>query len=186
MKSFIKTSLTAVLFLSLLTPSFSQDDTSDGNEEYVKTNVAVTKFRILGVTRTQYAKCLETENYLEPDKKLKVVVIGKNTFADNGSGYDLQEGDGILTSTEIFNYEKTSPVLVGTYRETEDYSSIIADEGFAFFGSVNRQVKVKLGCKVKWVPCNQMTHPGQAWLCNWAGWPYGSFVIVDCEFGLEF
>ena len=185
MKLIIKANLICLLILGFFSNTFAQDVAVEDNGDYVKSNIAVSHFKILGVTRKQYARCIETENYLEPDKKLKFLVVDKTSFADDGQGYDLKEGDGILTSTELSSYNSAGYVLPGDYKESEDYNTVIADESFAFYNTVNQAGKIKVICRFKWVPCNQMSNPGQIWLCNWAGWPYGSFVVTDCEIHWE-
>jgi hypothetical protein len=164
----------------------AQVDVNDAGS-YFKTNVAISKFRILGINQKQYAKCVETENFLEPEKRLKFLVIDKTSFADDGQGYDLKADDGVLTSNQLFNYTENRFVAVNSYQESPDYNSILADEHFAFYdnGSHSGKFKIIIGCKFKWVPCSQMSY-FQAIACNAVGWPWGSFMITECEVKIEF
>lgn len=174
-----------LLYMSLFSFVHAQDDiTDEGN--YFKSNVAVTKFRILGINDKQYAKCVETENFLDPDKKLRFLVIGKTSFADDGQGYDLVAGDGILTSNQVFNYTNNRFVTPNTYQESPDYNSILADELFRHHedGTAGK-FKIIISCKFKWVPCSQMSY-WQAMACNAMAPPYGSFVVTECEIKIEF
>jgi hypothetical protein len=115
----IKVLIASVAWLictSLPTILHAQDDTIEDWGSYVKSNIAVSKFRILGVTPKQYAKCLETENFYEPEKRLKFLVIGKTIFTDDGQGYDLKADDGILTSKQLFYYYSRANLLRGEYK----------------------------------------------------------------------
>lgn len=187
MKKYLLFGLGAILLSGLSIISFSQDGSGDDLETYVKANIAISKFKILGVNQKQYAKCLETENYLEPEKKLKFLIIDKTSFADDGNGYDLTAGDGILTSNELFSYTGNSYVLQGSYKESPDHDAILADEQFAHHASkgLAEKLKITIGCKLKWVTCNEMSY-WQAVACNAMGWPHGGFRLTECEFKIEF
>ena len=174
-----------LLCISLFSTVSAQDDIVDEGS-YFKANVAVTKFRVLGINEKQYARCLETENFLEADKKLKFLVIDKTSFADDGQGYDLKADDGILTSNQLFNYTNNRFVTPNTYQESPDYNSILADELFRHHEDGNAgKFKIIIGCKFKWVPCSQMNY-WQALACNAMAPPYGSFVVSECEIRIEF
>lgn len=183
MKKYFLFGLGAMLLVGLSLISYSQDGSGDDLETYVKTNIAVSKFKILGVTQKQFAKCLETENYSEPDKKLRLVVIDKATFADDGKGYDLVAGDGILTSNELYFYKGVS-YTPGTYHNSPDHEAVVADEIFGFHNRVNTGEKWKISCKFRWVPCREMSYP-QSMLCEVMGWPYGGFRLTECEITWE-
>lgn len=184
MKKIIGLSCICLLVTAFISPVFSQADLSSdaqSYENYVRSNIAISKFKVLGVNRKQYAKCLQTENFLEPESQLKYVVIDKTTFADDGNGYDLKAGDGILTSTELFTYTKGAPVEGGTYQETAEYHTIITDPLFEHTSEAGRSSSIGIKCKTKFVPCNQLSEPAHQWLCNWAGWPYGEIIFYDCQ-----
>lgn len=187
MKKYFLFGLCAILLTSLSFQAYSQNDSGDDMESYWKKNIAISKFKILGVNQKQYAKCLETENYFEPDKKLKFLIIDKTSFADDGQGYDLNAGDGILTSNQLFSYTGNGYVLQGSYQESPDHNSILADEHFEYHNnaSLAEKLKIIIGCKFKWVPCSQMSY-WQAVACNAMGWPHGSFRITECELKIEF
>src|SRR5687768_14847262 len=170
--------LACLLLLSTTITSFAQDDVAD-YEEYAKTNIAVTKFRMLGVTQKQYVKCVETENFLEPEKKLKFLMIEKAIYADNGQGYDLVADDGILTSNQLSNYTGSEYISPGSYKETPYFNEIVADELFAFRTTLAEKFSIK--CKVKWVKCSDLPEGPQKTVCFLAGWPFGGFTLIECE-----
>lgn len=187
MKKYFLFGLGAILFASLSFQAFSQNDIGDDMESYWKKNIAISKFKILGVNQKQYAKCLETENYFEPDKNLKFLLLDKTSFADDGQGYDLKAGDGILTSNQLFAYTSNSYVLQGSYQASPDHDAILADEQFAHQtnNGLAEKFKIIFSCKFKWVPCSEMSY-WQAIACNAMGWPHGSFRITECELKIEF
>lgn len=182
MKKFIFLSIGFIFSAACAIKAGAQDNNADDIENYVKSNVALTKFKVLGVTKKQYAKCLEAVNYLEPDKKPGMVIIGKTYFADDGKGYDLIANDGVLTSNELFPYSG-AVYAPGTYHETPDYNVIVADEIFAHRSQLS-ELTIKIGCKLKWVKCRDMPHPHDL-LCKTMGWPYGGFELVECEFEIH-
>src|SRR5687768_6901710 len=125
MRKLFKLHLAAILFASMTIPAFAQDDVDDF-EQYAKTNIAVTKFRYLGVTQKQYVKCVETENFLDPEKNLKFLTIEKAVYADDGHGYDLIANDGILTSNQLSTYTGTPYITPGTYKESAYFNELLA------------------------------------------------------------
>lgn len=182
----IKVLIASVAWLtctSLLNTLHAQDDTIEDWGSYVKSNIAVSKFRILGVTPKQYAKCLETENFYEPEKRLKFLVIGKTTFTDDGQGYDLKADDGILTSNQLFYYSSRANLLPGEYKETPDFNELLADEEFAYRPETTEKLIIR--CKFKWTKCKDLSTPQQALICQIAGWPFGGFEILECEITFE-
>ncbi len=186
MKKIVMSILQTLLFVSFSIITFSQDDTGYGQEAYVKTNIAFSKFKLLGVSSRQYAKCLESINYHEPGKKLKFMVIEQIDFADDGRNYDLVAHDGILTSSIAFSYSAGSDIIPqGTYQNTLSHDSFVFDESFSHQAQINAAATSARGCRFKWVSCSQMTNPSQQFLCNWAGWPYGSLVLTGCFTGFE-
>lgn len=168
---------------SFTTVLHAQDDTVDDWGSYVKSNVAVSKFRILGVTPKQYAKCLETENYFEPEKKLKFLVIDKTIFSDDGQGYDLKADDGILTSNQLFYYSGRSRVIPGDYKESPDYNQLLAADEFVYRPELTEKLIIR--CKFKWNKCKDFPTPQQVLICQIAGWPFGGFEILECEITFE-
>lgn len=182
MKKILNSGILVVLFTNIFTFAYSQGESAVDDENYVKSNIAVTKFKLLGVNARQYVKCIETVNFFEADKKLRFLVIDNISFADNGLKYDLVADDGILTSTEVFTYAAgTRAIPTGMYQNTSGHDSFVFDESFAHYEKTGSFNKLIIGCKFKWVPCSQMTNPAQQFLCNWAGWPRGSFTISECE-----
>lgn len=173
-----KLQLACILCAGMTSAVLAQDDVAD-YELYAKTNIAVTKFRALGVTQKQYVKCLETENYLEPEKKLKFLMIDKAMYADNGLGYDLVADDGILTSNQLSYYTGSGYLLPGTYKETTYFDEVVADELFAYRSNLTERISIK--CKLKWVKCSDLPPGPERTVCQLAGWPFGGFTIVDCD-----
>ncbi len=189
MKKVLNSGLLVLMLISVFTFGYSQGDGVSEEENYVKRNIALTKFKVLGVNVKQYAKCLESVNYLDADKKLKFTMIERTDFGDDGRNYDLVANDGILTSTTLFTYDAdTEVVQAGAYKIGASHDSFVIDDSFAHQAEIGSggKFKIIIGCKFKWVTCSQMTNPGNQYLCNWAGWPYGSFQVTECEFKVEF
>jgi hypothetical protein len=179
MRKLLKFKLACLLFAVMATTGSAQDDVAD-YEAYAKTNIAVTKFRILGVTEKQYVKCVETENFLEPEKNLKFVIIEKATYTDDGQGYDLKADDGILTSNQLSSYPGPDYTPPGTYRESPYYNELLADETFAHRPGLTEKIIIK--CKFKWVNCSDLPEGPRKVICLLA---YGSFTISECEVTFE-
>ncbi len=178
--------LNVLFFVQPIFAQIDQNDSGNAEEEYFKKHTALTEFSRLGVNYKQYAKCVRYVNYLEPSKIVKLIVLGKEEFRDDGQNYDLMANDGILTSTLLFFYAEGENVLpIESYENSkEDY--LIHDEMFEHKESGKiPSPKIYIKCKFKWVDCNELPHP-QNIICNAMGWPYGSFKLIECDFGFSF
>ena len=166
----------------------AQDPTGkpDETETYIRQNIVFTKFRMLGVDERQYAKCVESVNYLDADKRLKSVLIDDVEYLDDGKKYDLVENDGILTSTNVFQYEPKLPYLSpGVYKDSNE-DVVVYDDEFLHMGEVQSKSIFSIGinCRFKWVKCSQMTGIRRE-ICYQMGWPWGEFQLIECGVGIS-
>lgn len=167
-------------FLSL--NSYSQAGDSSDDESYCRANIAFQNPMVLGVTESGYAKCIKSQNYLDPGKPGKRVVINGDEFSDDGRNHDLADGDGILTSTQLFNYDKGEiPVPRGQYRLSNS-NLILYDNEFKHSGKIEAN-RITVSCKFTWVKCSSWPREYQE-LCYRLCWPFkGNFEVTECSFG---
>lgn len=160
--------------------SAAQEESHNDPEAYSKAHIAFTNFKLLGISESEYAKCVESVNYQEPLKRHKLVIIGEEIFVDDGQHYDLKANDGILTSTSLSKYaEAVAPVEPGKYRSVKQNVIFFAE---SFVHSKNPEIagKFSIECNIVWMSCSQMTGAYQI-LCKIIGWPWGVFVLKDCK-----
>lgn len=163
--------------------SFSQGTDTLSDEQYCRANIAVTEFKKLGVSETGFAKCAVLTNFLEAEKKPKVISIAGEKFFDDGKNHDLVAGDGVLTSEKIFAYPK-GEVIVPVGRYGQSNNNIIYDDGFTHAGKINPN-KIKISCKWVWVKCSSWPAPIQE-LCYEFCWPFtGSWELTECTIVYE-
>ena len=180
-------SLPLMLILACGLTASGQDDVGEnvsGDEAYYKKNTALTEFSRLGVNAKQFAKCLRVVNYLDADRRLNVLKMGKLEFKDDGQGYDLVANDGILTSVDLAFYEPGEQVLpAGSYAyPKEEY--LVHDPLFEHLSTAKVPLpRLRIACRTRWVPCSQMPHPINI-ICQEMGPPYGSLEFYDCHFEL--
>jgi hypothetical protein len=154
------------------------------SDTYCKANVGLSNFKLLGVSPSQYAKCLEAKNYLEEAKKVKMVTIDGVDFVDNGENYDLVANDGILTSKSLFKYEGTGTAIgVGQYKNTKD-NQLVYDISFAHLSKIQSgglSGKLSVACNFAWVNCNSWPQAYQS-ICNSITWPFSGYLsITNCR-----
>ena len=182
MKKIAKLSLWALLFINICMAAQSQDLTNYGGETYVKRNIALTKFKVLGVNSKQYAKCAESVNFLETEKKLRYTVIDRVEFADDGANYDLVANDGIMTSRTLFTYsEGTAAVDAGRYT-TPQNEVFVYDTQFAYSGT-GRAGGPSLGitCDLRWRECSSWPSNLQS-ICREFSWPFTGYLeATNCR-----
>ena len=155
---------------------------NDPDETYVKQNIGLTNFKILGISRKQYAKCLESMNFLEPQKKLRYTVTEKVEFADDGQGYDLVANDGIMTSKVLFYYEQGTPYAdPGQYLSPKE-NPFVHDRLFAHTTS---KISVSVDCDVRWIKCSEWPSNLQN-ICKSFSWPFKGYLdFSNCKFGIK-
>lgn len=183
MKKLIKISFLILLFSQGSNRGYAQDQESGEFEKYCKENIAFTNFRLLGINRNQYAKCVESVNYADPDKRHKLVTIDGVLFTDDGKNYDLVANDGTLTSNTLFTYARGEEILAaGEYRVVKNNMTIY-DAGFLHQDKLNTTMKPsgwEISCKFKWVSCSSWP-PALQQLCFDLSWPFrGGFEITEC------
>ncbi len=169
--------------------TFSQDDQLGEFEAYGKANIAFTNFKLLGVSNTEFAKCVESINFLDASKTLRVVMIEGVGYADDGINYDLVANDGILTSTVLFKYTKDSPIVdIGEYRMSKNNATIF-DVAFRHKDLIDSQMKslgFSISCKFIYVPCSSWPPQIQK-LCRQLSWPFtGGFNVLECTIGITY
>jgi hypothetical protein len=190
MKNLFKLLLLVISFELISEKSFSQVIGPPENEEnYCKTNIAFKDFQLLGVTSTQYAKCVKAVNYLEPGKTGKRVSINGTDFVDDGLNYDRVANDGILTSTVLSRYSSDMmPLPVGIYQDIKNETAVF-DNSFAHVSKINESTVgkgagmnlFKIKCTFDWVSCNSWPENIRS-ICYSASWPFtGYFAISKCE-----
>ena len=170
--------------LSFVINSYSQTDGMDADEQYCRANLAFTNPMLLGVNEFNYARCVRSENYLEPDKRGAKVVINGVDFLDDGRNNDLIANDGILTSNQLYSYSKGSIILqAGQYRLSAN-NFILTDPIFAY----TRQIapdRIKISCKFVWVRCSSWPQEYRQ-ICYRMCWPFnGHFQIAECTVSYE-
>ncbi len=178
---------TAILIIALGLYSekiFAQEIEPQSDESYCKANVAITNFKILGVSTTKYARCAEAINFLEKSKRVRMVKIDGVEFVDNGEDNDLVADDGIMTSRVLFDYARDGGnVPIGQYVVTRD-NSIVYDASFAHVSKINTGMtagKISIACDVYWESCDSWP-PAYQSLCRRFTWPFsGSIVIANCR-----
>lgn len=166
--------------------ALAQNNVGDTEDDYSRAHIAYSGFSVLGINTTQYARAVKCDNYLEPDKKHRRLLIEGEEYLDNGEGNDLVAHDGILTSVNIFSYPKGSVAVVpGQYREVGG-GAILYDPGFLHTDRIeSSRFKIKFGCKMKWIKCSSW--PSHQEICRRLSWPFtGYFEIVECDIELEF
>ena len=194
MKNLFKFLLLVISFELIAGKSYSQVISPPDEENYCKANIAFQDFQLLGVTSTQYAKCVKLVNYLEPDRIGKRVAINGTDFLDDGLNYDLVANDGILTSTRLSNYSSDQmPLPVGIYQDIKNKTAVI-DDNFAHVSKISESSAgkgegmnlVKIKCIFDWVSCNTWP-PNLRSLCFSTSWPFtGYFAITKCELEIGF
>lgn len=170
--------------LLLVKASYSQNDNMDADEEYCRANIAFSNPMILGVTDKNYAHCIRSQNYAEPDKPAGKIVINGVDFLDDGRNNDLIANDGIMTSNQLFTYSKGDVILFpGQYRLSK--SNLILYDSIFRHGSQVEPDKFKLSCKFVWVKCSSWPQEYQR-ICLRLCWPFtGNFEVTECEFTYE-
>jgi hypothetical protein len=188
MKKIAKLGLYSILLLCLSAAVHAQDVNADG-EMYIKRNIALTNFKFLGVNARQYAKCVESVNYLEQEKRLSYSVINKIEYADDGENYDLVAGDGIMTSTSLFEYTSGQTVIPPRQYATPKQDVLVHDvqnEHLQRTGAVQSKFKITIACDVHWRPCSEWPAEHQS-LCRRLTWPSsGNLVISNCRIEVSF
>lgn len=183
MKLSIKGALFFVILSSFSYSSYSQTDDTQDWETYSRTNIAFTNFKMLGVNKNQFAKCVESVNYLDATKRHKLVIIEGVQFADDGNINDLIANDGILTSAVLTNYSIGVPTIpVGEYRKIKN-DMLVYDAAFSHFGKNSNSPQTEgwgISCKLKWVKCSSWPVPLQS-ICRDLSWPFnGGFELTEC------
>lgn len=179
-----------LLLLSLSIQSKSQAIDDDGTATYIKKNIVLTNLKVLGVNTRQYARCVETVNYLDSDKKLRLAEIKGVQFADNGKGNDLVANDGILTSVDLFMYEQGAAIIPpGEYWPVKE-DVLIYDPEFAHEDRLNETtteaiLKIKVKCTLEWVKCSSWPAEHQT-LCRELSWPFKGGLKPHCYIEFEF
>lgn len=190
MKKISKLLLCTVALIGFCLIGQAQNSSDISNEAlYVKRNVAMTHFKFLGINAKQYAKCLETVNYLEPEKRIRLVMIDREEYADDGQGFDLVANDGILTSKQAVNYSTGQTVIaIGHYTPALN-NPLVHDPLFAHTDRVNGvmgKFGIKIKCNVSWESCNDWP-PHLQQLCKDITWPFsGGLSITKCSVELTF
>jgi hypothetical protein len=81
----------------------------------------------------------------------------------------------------LYYYTAAANLLPGDYRETAHYNELVADESFEHSPETE---KISIKCKFKWVRCSELTGP-QLTVCRLAGWPFGGFQLIECDFQVD-
>lgn len=179
--SFIRISLCS---LPLLLFSFSGIAQSHADpflaEEYARMHLAYTSPMQLGLSETEYARCIRVQDFTGSGQLPRHVVLNGVAFYDDGSLNDLEANDGILTSREGFTYSKGAAwVPVGEYRDL-GRPYFICDERFSHHPKVPAD-KFKIIVRTRWVPCSEWPE-GYRQLCLRLCWPFtGSLQIEAIE-----
>lgn len=182
MKKLLKLAFILFAFPGTAQLSLAQAVNENDPEAYSRAHIAFTDFKLLGVSESEYAKCVESVNYLEPLKRHKLVIIGDEIFVDDGQNYDLVANDGILTSSILSKYaEGILPIEPGKYRHVKQ-RIIIHDASFEEGKNSGIEGKLSVECNIVWLSCGQMTGIHQI-LCKIIGWPWGIFILKDCKIG---
>ena len=163
--------------------ALAQSDEEEDYGNYCRENIALTQFRLLGVDEVSYAKCVSSENFLEPGRRLPTVNIDGTLYVDDGTKNDLVAGDGVMTSVDRYKYESASQhIQPGQYQPTGP-DNYVVDEAFRHSEKVGEAGRgLIISCRFRWVRCRDMPQPDR-FICFAGGWPYGSFQLVECTFG---
>lgn len=183
MKLSIKAVFTIIILSFISYQSHSQSEDTQDYETYSKANIALTSFKILGINNNQFAKCVESINYLEPSKKHKLVIIEGVQFLDDGNNYDLLANDGIMTSIVLFSYSEEATIIPATEYQKLKKDYIFYDSAFLYKATVNNTPQTEgwgISCKLKWVKCSAWPPPYQS-ICRQFSWPFnGGFELTEC------
>ncbi|MBK7562506.1 MAG: hypothetical protein IPP43_04860 [Chitinophagaceae bacterium] len=179
-----------ITVLSLVTyQSYSQADGTPDYEEYSRAHMALTNFKMLGINKNQFAKCVESVNYLDPSKRHRLTIIEGVQFADDGKNFDLIANDGIMTSVQLSDYTKESVVLpTGIYLPVMN-NTIVYDSHFLHVDQISGKSQqpegFSISCKLNWVKCSAWPIPYRQF-CRDFSWPFnGGFEIVECTLKFE-
>lgn len=183
MKKVIQSGLYSLLVIGIGSVGYSQDMGVLDEENYVKKNVALTKFKILGVNAKAYAKCIESQNFAETSRQIRYTELEKVEFVDNGEDYDLVANDGIMTSKTLFGYEGQPVLSPGEYKEVRTNVGI-HDPQFEHVQKLSTQegkIKVLFTCGFYWKPCSAWPPAAQN-ICRRLSWPFsGGLVVHNCS-----
>lgn len=160
----------------------AQENDNMYNDVYCRQNIAFSDFRLLGVSNSQFAKCVTAKNYQDAALKIKMVTIEGVDFVDTGEGYDLAANDGILTSKTTFNYESGQQnTEIGQYKDVKGVG-IVFDNSFAHISKVpGAEGKLSVACNFSWVNCNSWP-PAYQSICNSITWPFSGYLnISNCR-----
>lgn len=183
----IKLMILLALTSYMTTETRAQGDADVYDEAYARANLAYTDFMKLGISQTEYVRCVKVKNYLEPGITPKIVSIDGVEYKDDGKGYDTKEGDGILTAVKPTSYAKGAAVIgTGTYYVLPG-NYFICDDLFKHGSSAAELIlKIKINCEFEWVSCNTWP-PEVRRYCFQFNWPFvGYLALKKCEFGVEF
>ena len=154
----------------------SQDQEEGDVEKYLKSNIAFGNGRVLGISDTRYARCIEAVDYADPGRKIISVEIDGVEYADDGKGFDLAASDGIMTSVVHYSYlEFEKPIPIGEYRRIRE-NFVMHDRSFGH--DVAGKLVVEVACDVSFVPCSQ---GGNCRACAWGIWPHGCIMVRNCR-----
>ena len=158
---------------------WSQGTDPDQDETYSRANIAFSGFSVLGISDQAYTRAVKSENYLDPEKRHRKLLINGEEFLDDGRGNDRAGNDGILTSTSVYEYKKGMiPWPVGVY--TPVNRLVLTDEGFRYGKAISPD-KIIIKCKFLWVSCESWP-PEYRQVCRQISWPFnGIFEVKECE-----
>jgi len=144
-------------------------------EKYIKSNIGLTGLMVLGVTERQYARCMSVINIVDAGKRLVSVQLDNTEFVDDGRGYDVEEGDGILTATVLYEYDALDkPLGIGEYRKLRE-AIFLHDPSMQWDEA---KFIVEIACDVSWIPCGQ---GGSCVACRLGKWPHGCVRVRNCR-----
>lgn len=189
----MKLSSKTVLFFTIVSlvtyQSNAQSDDTLDYEEYSRAHIALTNFKMLGINKNQFAKCVESVNYLDPSKRHKLAIIEGVHFADDGKNFDLKANDGIMTAVQLSNYASGSVMVPpGIYQPVKN-NTIVYDSYFLhvdqIYGKSQQPEGFSISCKLNWVKCSAWPIPYRQF-CRDFSWPFnGGFEIVECTIKFE-
>ena len=189
----MKLSNKMVIFITIISlvayQSHAQTDDTPDYEAYSRAHMALTNFKMLGINTNQFAKCVESVNYLDPSNRHKLVIIEGVQFADDGNNYDLKANDGILTSVQLSDYTKESKrIPAGIYQPVKN-NAIVYDAIFLHADKVSgnslQPDGFSISCKLIWVKCSSWPIPYRQF-CRDFSWPFnGGFEIAECTFKFD-
>ena len=158
---------------------WSQSGDTGDDESYGRANLAFSGFSLLGISETAYTRAVKCQNYLEPERRSRKLLINGEEFLDDGVGNDRVANDGILTSTNVYTYKKGElPRPIGFY--TPVNKLLLADESFRHHKGILPDF-ITIKCKFFWVSClSWPVHLRD--LCYRLAWPFdGFFEVRECE-----